>query len=129
MLLTYRAIEGVRLRRGAAFVRVPYGRTAFYSGADAVRAGHRTGAPGQMGIQGMGGRLRAIRFFLAAGERSFSVCRNAAARRRISFPERKENRKAAGSRKSGFRMRGLVHKRGCSGDRVRGAVRPDVTEI
>ena len=90
MHLTYRAIEGVRLRRGAAFARVPYGRTAFYSGADAVRAGHRVGAPEQMGIQGMGGRLRAVAFFLAAGKRLFSVCRNAAARRSESFPKRKE---------------------------------------
>lgn len=90
MHLTYRAIEGVRLRRGAVFARVPYGRTPFYSGADAVRADHRAGAPGQMGIQGMGGHLRAIRFFLAAGERFFSECRNTDARRRISFPERKE---------------------------------------
>ena len=73
MHLTYRAIEGVRLRRGAAFARVPYGRTAFYSGADAVRAGHRAGAPEQMGLQGMGGRLRAVAFFLAAGE-SFFPC-------------------------------------------------------
>lgn len=90
MHLTYRAIEGVRLRRGAAFARVSYGRTAFYSGADAVRADHRAGAPEQMGLQGMGGRLRAIRFFLAAGERFFSVCRNTDAQRSESFPKRKE---------------------------------------
>ena len=106
MHLTYRAIEGVRLRRGAAFARVPYGRTAFYSGADAVRAGHRAGAPEQMGLQGMGGRLRAIRIFSCRREEAlFRVPKRRCAKERI-ISEKKRRRNAARNRKSGFRMRG-----------------------
>ena len=96
------------------------------------RCGARRPSGGSTGTNGITGHGRAPsggRIFSCRREEAlFRVPKRRCAKERI-ISEKKRGHNAAGSRKSGFRMRGLVHKSGCGRDRARGTIRSETTEI